>query len=641
VKSTESALDAVLALFAYGKPSAAENRLSVAATRKLRPENGGRRAVSDRSSAQEKRAGWRQGGKFATMPSCDGCGKRGAHEPGYSISDGGWLPDDSPLVGQRVCMRCINKARKHAGLSSVKASTLAVSASLRAAAADLRLRADVFDKLSEEELKLGERLRDWLEKGADGIIEKLKSGQVSKDDAEEQLSDLAKKAVEEAGDHEDFDEDDVDELLEETVAAKAKKAGVEVDTGKMSEELKQHLKEHRKKKAAQKAAEKAKQPAAEPKEDKAEDKSKATLDDLRSGLKGLGWKKADIDKKVKELEPKAKKGVDIKELLTEAVKPPEKEKPLKPDAYKKAHGKCPQGFTADEKTGKCKPSGKAKASAPTLGYKTSLSMVDKINDQIKKAHGAPGELRWLKPDALKAGQRELHEGLVDGLIDAIEARHPLPPIVVNPSRGGVYQIFDGHHRWQAAKRLGLVTIPALVLPSKPVDPTRRPRTASVVGASKLTAKYWNVLTAKCLYCNGHLLPTAIVWNPHHIYNVGTMFTCRCDKSKVWTNSIRNEKAYLDFINGKTQRYFQGFCNDLFDGFDLARPLYPLENGISVAGERVRADRYGSNKAGSKNTQIAVWHRNEDGETDGPVSLTNFYRKFQDKIEDLVRRRGNE
>ena len=50
------------------------------------------------------------------MKPCPGCGKSRALEPGYTVSEGGLLPDDSPQAGDVVCRPCVQKQRKAAGL---------------------------------------------------------------------------------------------------------------------------------------------------------------------------------------------------------------------------------------------------------------------------------------------------------------------------------------------------------------------------------------------------------------------------------------------------------------------------------------------------------------------------------------------
>ena len=69
-----------------------------------------------RSIAQDARDVARTEGRFSKMKPCPGCGKSRALEPGYTVSEGGLLPDDSPQAGDVVCRPCVQKQRKAAGL---------------------------------------------------------------------------------------------------------------------------------------------------------------------------------------------------------------------------------------------------------------------------------------------------------------------------------------------------------------------------------------------------------------------------------------------------------------------------------------------------------------------------------------------
>ena len=111
------------------------------------------------------------------------------------------------------------------------------------------------------------------------------------------------------------------------------------------------------------------------------------------------------------------------------------------------------------------------------------------------------------------------------------------------------------------------------------------------------AKFLNNVSAFCGYCRTNLFAQSVSLNPNHYYPIGTDFICTCGKSKVWTNSIRDEQALLSFFKGlpgPTNKtfYYQGFCNDKICGY-CKRPLDTLENGATIPGHYQRYDRLGS------------------------------------------------
>lgn len=53
------------------------------------------------------------------------------------------------------------------------------------------------------------------------------------------------------------------------------------------------------------------------------------------------------------------------------------------------------------------------------------------------------------------------------LVEAIRAEGFLQPILVTPTADGRFRIEDGHHRWLAAREVGLKSVPAVVLHADP------------------------------------------------------------------------------------------------------------------------------------------------------------------------------
>lgn len=132
-------------------------------------------------------------------------------------------------------------------------------------------------------------------------------------------------------------------------------------------------------------------------------------------------------------------------------------------------------------------------------------------------------------------------------------------------------------------------------------------------------------SAFCEFCHGPLVATEIVINPKHIYDIGQMRKCKCGKSRVWTNSVRNETKLLAFFDGEADRYTNGFCNDKFCGYCFGY-LYPLKNGVTAPWPAEnRMDRYGCTKGHNENILMDCFQ--EGKENDTPPILA-WYRAHQ-------------
>ena len=124
----------------------------------------------------------------------------------------------------------------------------------------------------------------------------------------------------------------------------------------------------------------------------------------------------------------------------------------------------------------------------------------------------------------------------------------------------------------------------------------------------------------------------ITENTKHLYTIGQLYSCGCSKSKIWTNSIRDEKNLLNFIEGKSSKYYQGFCNDLFCGFCYGT-LLPLKNGYVIPEYDVRFDLYGCVKC---NNKIAINGHKKDPETpESTQKLIKWYVERKNKWENFV------
>ena len=63
---------------------------------------------------------------------------------------------------------------------------------------------------------------------------------------------------------------------------------------------------------------------------------------------------------------------------------------------------------------------------------------------------------------------------------------------------------------------------------------------------KKISKYINDECAICEHCGTFLQHKEITENNKHLFNIGFLYTCSCGKSRIWTNSIRDENALADF-----------------------------------------------------------------------------------------------
>ncbi len=154
-----------------------------------------------------------------------------------------------------------------------------------------------------------------------------------------------------------------------------------------------------------------------------------------------------------------------------------------------------------------------------------------------------------------------------------------------------------------------------------------------VKASMLSAKYVNDKTAVCVHCRKALVASAVSRNPNHVYQLGITYACPCGVSKLWCNSIRDERRFVDFLMGRddianrTVRYTNGFCNDKYDGVSLQETRV-IRNGATVAGLPHSVDLVGD--PGRPEGHVAYSLQNEDDEGD-TASIVEFYRTHMDDV----------
>lgn len=138
-------------------------------------------------------------------------------------------------------------------------------------------------------------------------------------------------------------------------------------------------------------------------------------------------------------------------------------------------------------------------------------------------------------------------------------------------------------------------------------------------------KYLTYTGSACEHCKGHLIAVYVSENVRHIYHIGQYWLCNCKKSRVWTNSIRNEKRFLDYLLKKEDHYTNGFCNDLFCGHCYS-PIQALKNGVDQIYGDVRADLFGCKRcADNQNIQFLIGSFLKEGKE---VEIEDWYRRPQ-------------
>lgn len=146
----------------------------------------------------------------------------------------------------------------------------------------------------------------------------------------------------------------------------------------------------------------------------------------------------------------------------------------------------------------------------------------------------------------------------------------------------------------------------------------------------------------CEHCNKALKVVDII-KGKWMYPIGQLYSCECNKSKIFTNTIRNVEKLLSYLNNETPNYSNGFCNDkrcghcfggissFYTGVDVPENM-EINKGTTYA----RADRYGCSKCKDNQNILQVGGDSLLPENDKTVRhFINFYNQNKNKIEDLA------
>lgn len=160
-------------------------------------------------------------------------------------------------------------------------------------------------------------------------------------------------------------------------------------------------------------------------------------------------------------------------------------------------------------------------------------------------------------------------------------------------------------------------------------------------------KFAKFINNNCCFCDlcGTNLKAVDIYkdtelNISHMYEFGILYRCGCGKSEIWTNSIRNEQAFYNYLNKKTDYYMNGFCNDRFCPF-CGSDIDVLENGVESKFKDGIWDRigcYAGHKGDKHNTNIIIDFRAEIPEGNS-IELENYYRQNIEKLKQLAPERN--
>ena len=147
----------------------------------------------------------------------------------------------------------------------------------------------------------------------------------------------------------------------------------------------------------------------------------------------------------------------------------------------------------------------------------------------------------------------------------------------------------------------------------------------------LLEKYMSTTSDRCAKCKGYLLPKKMTLKPRHIYNPGMLFSCRCT-SLIWCNAVRNDAKLIEFLEGYSPRYTNGFCNDKFCGYCWDH-LQPLQNGVAPPwGGTQQLDRFGCERC--IQNQSILNHSSKEHREVETEPLVDWYRKRLDELKKL-------
>ena len=147
---------------------------------------------------------------------------------------------------------------------------------------------------------------------------------------------------------------------------------------------------------------------------------------------------------------------------------------------------------------------------------------------------------------------------------------------------------------------------------------------------KYAWKFYANGTLLCEHCNTPLTVVDVTFNPKHFFNPGQLFRCQCQKSQLWTNSVRYPEELVIYCDNKPVENFTkdpeawGFCNDPFCPYCWG-DFRPLQNGYIYRGKHT--DRYGCPQCTQNQNVILIGDKL--GETEGQKYLAQWYKQHQD------------
>lgn len=146
------------------------------------------------------------------------------------------------------------------------------------------------------------------------------------------------------------------------------------------------------------------------------------------------------------------------------------------------------------------------------------------------------------------------------------------------------------------------------------------------------SKFITQESAMCGNCMSRLYPIGISISKNHLYPIGQDWSCGCGKSKIWANSIRNEKAFVSHVESGTP-YYQGICNDKRCGY-CSSWIFPLQNGVEVPGINQRMDRYGCKNC--QQNQNIIMDTFKELPENGNKIIEEWYKNRVEDIKGLIK-----
>lgn len=146
------------------------------------------------------------------------------------------------------------------------------------------------------------------------------------------------------------------------------------------------------------------------------------------------------------------------------------------------------------------------------------------------------------------------------------------------------------------------------------------------------AKFITSESAKCGHCLGQLNVVGMSINDYHHFPIGQDWSCGCGKSKIWTNSIREPKYFIEVLDDLHDKYYQGVCNDKFCGHCHGR-IDVLENGYEIPGDPQRMDRYGCRRCSENQMLLMDGYKELREGQDG--SILEWYKSNLEKLKQMV------